>query len=254
MKAHFAIPIAAALMAAAIADANPLRPSRTDQVRLGQQAANEIRRKERVLPSTDARVRTLRRVGSELLRNTDDRGAPWQYSFDVIDNRQLNAFALPGGPVFFYTGLMDRIQTEDQLAGILAHEIAHVRQEHWASAYARQQERQLLGSLIFMIARPNRTIANIASIGADLVLALPYSRGNEVDADMVGLDMMVRAGYNPRGMADVFEMLRREARGGRTPEFLSTHPDDAGRIRRIEDRIAQMNRTFSPQQPIDYRR
>jgi beta-barrel assembly-enhancing protease len=234
--------------------ADAFKPGKGDQVKLGKRAADELRRKERVLPSSDERVRVLRRVASRILSTVDDRGQPWEYSFDVIDNKQLNAFALPGGPTFFYTGLLDKMQTEDQLAGVMAHELTHVRKEHWASAYAESQKRNLGLSLLLIFTRANRTVANVASISNDLLFELPFSRRHETEADEVGMDMMVKAGYNPEGMADVFRLLERESKGGKPPEFLSSHPNDRSRINRLESRINKMNRSFSSQRPLPWAR
>jgi beta-barrel assembly-enhancing protease len=245
--------IGLALAIASTAPADMFKPSKGDQVKLGLRAANDIRRKERVLSDRDPRVQLVRDVAYRLLAASPDTAKePWQFSFDVIDNKAVNAFALPGGPIFFYTGLLDKFKTEDQLAAVLAHEITHVRKEHWARAYADQQKRSLGLSVLLMIFNANKTVANIASISNDLLLTLPYMRRDETQADEVGFDMMVRAGYNPHGMADVFEILRASSRGGKPPEFLSTHPDDRHRIQRIENKIERSGRTFSAQRPIRY--
>src|SRR5690349_13519148 len=124
---------------AGVAQADIFKPSVKDQIELGQQAAAQVRKEERTLPDSDPRVRLIRRIGQRLVSlipQSERDKKPFQYSFDVISSKEINAFALPGGPVFFYTGLLDNLTTEDQVAGVLAHELAHVRYEHWASAYA----------------------------------------------------------------------------------------------------------------------
>jgi len=229
------------------------KPSKSDQVKLGVRAAADIRRQNRVLPNDDPRVQLLREVAGRLLAaSPDTRNEPWQYSFDVINNKQVNAFALPGGPTFFYTGLFDKLKTEDQLAAVLGHELTHTRKEHWANAYASQQKRALGLSVLLMVFRANKSITDLASISNDLLVTLPFARKDETQADDMGFDMMVRAGYNPQGMADVFQILRDSAKGGKTPEFLSTHPDDKGRINRIVAKIENSNRTYASQRPIRY--
>jgi predicted Zn-dependent protease len=234
------------------ASADMFKPSKQQQVDLGKRAAGELRRIERVLPGTDPRVRTLRRVANRLLSNIDERNEPWRYSFDVIENKQVNAFALPGGPTFFYTGLLDKLKTEDELAGVLAHELTHVRREHWAYAYADQQKRQLGLVALLSIFRVNNTLGNIASIANQVVFDLPFSRSHETEADDNGLDMMIRAGYNPQGMVDVFEMLGKQASGGRAPEFLSTHPNESSRITHLQNRINSMAQTFPAMRPLRF--
>lgn len=242
-----------ALPLAAPASADMFKPSKGDQVKLGQRAAADIRKKEKVLPAEDPRVQLLRSVAAKLMAAApEDPKSPWQYSFDVIDNKAVNAFALPGGPVFFYTGLFSKFKTEDQLAAVLSHELTHVRKEHWANAYAAQQRRALGLSVLLLILKANRTVTDLASIGNDLLVTLPFARKDETQADDIGFDVMVKAGYNPQGMADVFEILRESSKGGKPPEFLSTHPDDKNRIKRIEDRIAKSKKAYPPQTPIQF--
>ncbi|HMS56881.1 MAG TPA: M48 family metalloprotease, partial [Fimbriimonadaceae bacterium] len=193
----------------------------------------------------------LRRVASKLMAAMPEKERQtWQFSFDVIDSKEVNAFALPGGPTFFYTGLLDKLKTEDELAGILGHELVHTRNQHWASAYADNQKRRLGITAILTILRAKDIVWDLASIGDDLIFGLPYSRRHETDADMIGLKNMVDAGYNPAGMANVFRMLSQQ--GGKPPEFLSTHPEDKNRVKKIEDEAAKMNRTFPPLKPLPW--
>lgn len=243
--------LALALPLAAAAPADMFKPSKSDQVKLGVRAAADIKKKEKVLPGDDPRVVLLRTVAARLFAASPDGPKdPWQYSFDVINNKAVNAFALPGGPVFFYTGLFEKFKTEDQLAAVLAHELTHVRKEHWANAYAAQQRRALGLSVLLILLRANRTVTDLASIGNDLLVTLPFARRDETQADDVGFEMMAKAGYNPKGMAEVFQILRESAKGGKPPEFLSTHPDDKNRIKRIEDKIVKSGKNYPPQTPI----
>ncbi len=242
------LPIAAALAfgSAATASAQFGKPSQSEQVKLGLRAAQEVRQKERVLPSSDPRVQTVRRVGQRLLSGAGNDRNPWEYSFDVIDNKQVNAFALPGGPTFVYTGLLQRMKSEDELAAVMAHELTHVRREHWAYQYRDQQSRNLGLSVLLILTRANRTVGDLASIGSQVLIDLPFSRKHETESDEQGYDMMVKAGYNPQGMVDLFTTLQRASGGGKPPEFLSSHPSDGSRIARIQNRIRQTNTNNYP--------
>ncbi|MCX7799251.1 MAG: M48 family metallopeptidase [Fimbriimonadales bacterium] len=247
--------LAAALLfgAWAPARADLFRPSREDQVKLGQRAAEQVRKKEKVLPGDDPHVVLLRRLADRILRQLPEKDrSPWRFSFDVIESKEINAFALPGGPVFFYTGLLRKLSTEDQVAAVLAHEITHATHQHWASAYADNQKRRLGLVAVLALLRANRAAFDVASVADDLLFTLPYSRRHETEADMVGYDLMTAAGFNPQGMVEVFDLLRRATAGGKPPEFLSTHPDDAARIRRIQDRIARDRRSFPAQTPLPW--
>ena len=249
----FAISLAGTLGLASVASAHDaFRPGAAQQVQLGKKVAAELRKQEHVLPASDPRVQTLRRVARRILATIDEKDAIWEYSFDVIDSKEINAFALPGGATFFYTGLMDRLKTEDELAGILGHELTHVRKQHWAYAYADSQKRNLGLSIVLMAARANQALSNLAGFTNDVVFELPFSRKHETEADDGGFDSMVAAGYNPQGLADTFDMLRKAIKDGTPPEFFSDHPDDKNRIKRIEGKIKLAGTNFPPQIPIDY--
>lgn len=233
--------------------ADIFKPSPAQQVKLGQQAAAELRSKQRILPSTDARVRILRQIGNKLIATIpaeEQKKMPWQYSFDVVDDKTVNAFALPGGPVFFYRGIIEKITTEDQLAAVLAHELTHIRKEHWASAYADSQKRQLGIVAVLMLIRANKQIVDVAAISNALLFELPFSRKHESEADNIGYDMMASAGYNPQGMVDVFKMLAQGSSGG--PEFLSTHPDAKNRVKKLEERVTKDSRRYPAQRRLRY--
>ena len=226
------------------------RPSPNQQVQLGKRAAQQLRKQERVLPASDPRVQLLRKVARKILAAFDDKDAPWEYSFDVIDSKEINAFALPGGATFFYTGLIDKLKTEDELAGVLGHELTHVRKQHWAIAYADGQKRNLGLSIVLMAVGANRNLSNLAGITDDLIFELPFSRHHESDADDGGFDACVNSGYNPQGLADTFIMMREEIKSGSPPEFISDHPDDKNRIKRIEDKIHATGKSYPAQIPI----
>lgn len=253
MRSFRLLPIVGLLLVGASAPhADMFKPGKGDQLKLGKRAADDLRKKEKILPATDERVKILRKVASRLLANVDDGKDPWQYSFDVIDSKEVNAFALPGGPTFFFSGLLDRLSTEDQLAGVLAHELTHVRREHWAYAYADSQKRALGINLLLVFTKANSAMGNIASISNDLLFELPFSRKHEKEADEGGMDMMVAAGYNPQGIKEVFEILSRVSGGGKPPEWLSDHPDDKNRIKNMQDRMDKMGRTFPPQKRLPW--
>ncbi len=236
---------------AVTAYAGPLKPSITQQIKLGLDAAKEIRSKEKVLPESDPRVALVRRVGQRLI-GTIKKTEPWKFSFDVIQSKDINAFALPGGPTFVYTGLLDKLHTEDELASVMGHELTHCRQEHWARSVEQEQNRNLLLTGVLIFTRANNTVANVLDIGKVITGDLPYSRGVESAADEGGYVMMTDAGYNPQGMIDMFKVL--EKAGGNGQKFLgvdlSDHPGVQSRINGATKRRDQDKRSFPPQTPI----
>ena len=244
-----AVALGATGLLAANAPAQFSKPSKAQQVQLGKQAATEIRQKEKVLPDSDPRVQMLRRMGRKFLGNMNLKKEPWQFSFDVIESKDINAFALPGGPVFFYTGILDRMKTEDEVAGVLGHEITHITREHWAYQVRKQGERQgfiLLGALL---GAPR--VALTAAQLVDSALTLQFSRGHETQADETGFALMVKSGYNPNGMVDVFRML--SSLGGRGgPEFLATHPDPGNRVKKLQGFVDKSKTTYPTLQPLPF--
>jgi predicted Zn-dependent protease len=235
------------------ATADPFKPSMQDQVKLGQQAAQELRTKKdvKVLPASDARVKAFRRVAANLMAHIpakELKERPFQYSFDIIDSKEVNAFALPGGPVFFYTGLLDKLSTEDQVAGVLGHELTHIRNEHWAKQYADETKRGLGLSILLYALKANRTIGQITNVLNTVAFGLRYSRDHESEADQVGFELMVSSGYNPQGIVDVMRVLAKQGSGG--PEWLNSHPDSNRRADTMQARIKAMpNAQFPAQRP-----
>jgi predicted Zn-dependent protease len=216
-------------------------PSVADQKKVGQQAAQQILQK---YPEVhDERARHFQRVGARLVDALPARDrSTWDFSFHVLNSKEINAFALPGGPMFMFTGLMDRVHSDDELAAVTGHEMTHVRKQHWAKAAAKEQERSLLGGVILGVTHAGR-IWQLVAGGLNTVIGLKYSRTEEDEADAGGLQNMVDAGYDPHGMLALFHTLQAAGGGGGgMPGFLSDHPLTSERIRRTQQRIDGMSR------------
>lgn len=252
MKYLTALAAAAAMaLTSSHASADAFKPSRAKQVELGLAAAAEIRKKSRVLPSYDDRVRMVRRIGEDLLDTVDLHNLPWKFSFDVIESKDVNAFALPGGPTFIYTGLLDKLETEDELAGVMGHEMTHVLKEHWAQQYASTQKRQLGIGILLGVLHANSAFQNLGSL-VDLMEQTKYSRKEEAQADDGGFEKVTKAGYNPEGMADVFRMFMKQKNAGASIPFLADHPSDSSRVANIERRIQASHVNYPAQRPLRY--
>ncbi len=219
--------------------ADMFSPSVKDQIKLGDQAAADVMRKYRVLH--DDRSRRVEDVGWRLLDALPpkERG-PWDFRFHLVESKEINAFALPGGNVFMFTGLYDRLKSEDELAAVMAHELTHVREQHWAHMAGAQAKRQAGLAVILGLARAAPVWRNLAGIG-DTILTLQYSRKDEDQADAEGLQDMVEAGYNPDGMLGLFHVLQTAAGDGHGPAFLADHPLTKQRIERTQQRIARLD-------------
>ena len=229
------------LLAAEEAQADIFRPSRADQQKQGDAAAAQVLQKYHEI--NDGRAKSIQTVGAKLINGLTpkDRG-PWNYRFHLIDSKEVNAFALPGGSLFFFTGLVDRIRSSDELAGVMGHEITHIRKEHWARQVAAMTKQQLGIGILLGATHAGQGWQSVAGELENLY-SLKFSRGDEDQADAGGLDDMVRSGYNPNGMLDLFNTLL-AASGGKEngPGFLSDHPLTKDRIKKTQQRIAKLNR------------
>ena len=229
--------------------ADMFTPSAKDQIKLGNQAAQQVLHQYRVVH--DERAAEVERMGRRLLDALPRKDREqWEWHFYLIQSKEINAFALPGGNTFFFTGLYDRLKTEDELAAVMGHEMTHVRKEHWAHMAAAAQKREAGLAVILGLTHAAPVWRSAAGI-VDSMLNLRYSRKDEDQADAGGLQDMVDAGYNPQGMLDLFHVLQQSAGGGGGPAFLQDHPLTSTRIQHARQRIADMDsRDFRPQIPL----
>ena len=250
MKLVVAVASLAFVLSSGVACAQFGKPGVSEQISLGDRAADDLRSHYKVLPDDDPRVVEVRRVGQRFLSSFKDK-EDWHFTFDVLDDKQVNAFALPGGPTFFFSGLINKLDSEDELAGVMGHELTHVRKQHWAHQYAASQNRNLLINLGLIFIHANQDAAGLASVGEQTLFDLPFTRSEEHQADLGGYEMMTAAGYNPAGMVRVFQLLQ-TADKDHTPEFLSDHPSDKNRIQFLQDKIAHDPRTFPAETPMKF--
>lgn len=216
------------------------KPSVSDQKKLGEQAAKDLAKKERFVQGD--KLARVQRVGGRLVKalSEEDRKT-WDYKFYVVEGKEVNAFAIPGGNTYFYVGLLDRIKTDDELAAVVAHEMTHVRAQHWAGQVAADQQRSAGLSVLLGALKANNDWYSAAGV-ANTLVDLRYSRKDEDEADEGGLFNMVDAGYDPKGMLSLFGTLKKAAGSGGTPAFMRSHPVTDSRIRKTEERIAALKK------------
>lgn len=211
-----------------------------DEIEIGRQANAQIRK---AAPEfRDAQTASyIQNVGERLVRHT--QGPKYPYSFSVADYRELNAFALPGGPVWIHRGVLHAATAESQVAGVLAHEVAHIAQRHAADQLSKgivaKWGLELLGATL-----GNSGGASTAQMAAELLtdgIFLKFSRDHEREADRVGLQLMRRAGWDGHGIVELFEILRREAARdpGAVELFFSSHPPPQDRIAHLRAEAAR---------------
>ena len=213
------------------------------EIAMGLNAAPSMTREYGGATSDAVLARYVAAVGTRVASQSSAAKGRYPYKFTVLaDPDTINAFALPGGPVFVTVGLLKRMTSEAQLAGVLGHEIGHVIGRHGAEKMAQAELSQgLVGAAAVGASDPNdpnsqRRNAQLAAGIAKLV-NMKYGRADELEADSFGLKFMSEAGYDPKGMADVMRILE-SAGGGKQPEFLSTHPNPGNRLELITKILA----------------
>jgi len=226
-----------------LGDVSATAISPIDEYRLGENIMREIRRDPAYLDDPEV-ADYVNGLGNRLVARSD--ASRQEFEFFVVRNPQINAFALPGGFIGIHTGLILAAQSESEVAGVVAHEIAHVTQRHIARMINQQNQSQLISmaamAVALLAARSSSQLGEAAAVvgQAGIVQSqLNFSRDNEREADRVGLQMLEGAGFDPRGMAIFFERLQRATRiyEGGAPSYLRTHPLTFERIADIQNRI-----------------
>ncbi|HEV2697819.1 MAG TPA: M48 family metallopeptidase, partial [Terriglobales bacterium] len=234
-----------AICAGAVTSSTPQLPdpgnpgmSRPDQEKLGLKAMAEVYKEMPVLPDSSPVTQYVQRLGAKLVKQIPQEYS-WQYQFHVVQQKDINAFALPGGPIFINVGTIDAAQNEAQLAGVMSHEMSHVYMQHSAKQIKQNTLPNILAGIGQIAGKVFGGIGGaVSSIGGQMIggmLSMKYSRGDEAQADAVGAIIMYKAGYNPIELANFFEAL--EKQGGGPPQFLSDHPNPGNRTAAIQREI-----------------
>jgi hypothetical protein len=215
--------------------------SAQEEVQAGQQAAAQVSRKLPLLPDSDPITRYVQHLGAQLASHAP--GEKWPYSFHVVNQKEINAFALPGGPVYVNLGTIRAADNEAELAGVMAHEISHVVQRHGTRQASKQMMAQLpLGFLGGLLGRSALgQLTQMAGSAGVQTIFLHYSRQAESEADLLGSDIMYDTGFDPRAMAHFFDKIERQG-GSRGPQFLSDHPNPGNRAEAVSREVATLPR------------
>ncbi len=209
--------------------------SADQEIKMGLRAAPSMAQQYGGLHPDQRAQAFVKRVGQRVVANSSAKDSPYQFEFHLLaDPRTINAFALPGGQVFITAALLGKLETEAQLAGILGHEVGHVIGRHGAEHLAKQKLTQGLISAVGVGVDPNAG-RMAASIGQ--MINMKYGRGDELEADEFGLVLMSEAGYDPRAMIGVMDILEQSSGGARQPEMMSTHPNPGNRREKIRETI-----------------
>ncbi len=217
--------------------------SEAQEIQMGREADAGIVAQLGLYPDS-AVQRYVRDLGMELARNSERPELPW--TFRVVDDPVVNAFALPGGFIYITRGIMSHLTSEAELVGILGHEIGHVTARHSVSQMSRAQLAQI-GLVVGMVFSERvRSVGGLAMQSLQL-LFLKYGRDDEREADRLGVRYMTRVGYSPGELSEVFRMLEQVGAqsGQRIPEWLSTHPDPGNRAEAIQQLVTESGQDVS---------
>jgi len=196
--------------------------------------------------ASDAQSREIvARVGQRLVESTAVKNSPYRFHFTLLrDPQTINAFALPGGQIFITAALFKALESEDQLAGVLGHEIGHVVGRHSTQQMAKTGLIQGIaqGAGVAISDGHSNGGMQIAQMVGNM-LTMKYGREDEYESDSLGVKFMIEAGYNPEAMIGVMDILKRASGGGSRPEITSTHPDPGNRAEHIREQIAKYRKS-----------
>ncbi len=207
---------------------------------LGSTAWADVTKKEKI-STNPANVGRLNRVAPKVLRAAGEDPSKWDYK--VFESKSLNAFALPGNHFAVYTGIMDIMANDDQLATVVGHEIAHVRANHSGERYSQQVGTSVVletaQTAVGAGSQTGQLVLGALGLGAQYGVLMPFSRKHELEADKLGIVYMNRAGYDANEALKFWTKMGQQG-GAKPPEFMSTHPSDTTRIAQIKEIIATL--------------
>ena len=211
------------------------------------QLLKQAREKNALAPDDHPEVIRLRAIAQRLIPFSNEwnpRAREWKWEINLIGSAQINAFCMPGGKIAFFHGILDKLQlTDDEVAMVMGHEIAHALREHARERMGKSEATSVIASIGSAIASayfkvdPNLTDA-VAKQGANL-LTLKFSREDETEADLVGMELAARAGFDPRSGVTLWQKMS-AANKGAPPQWLSTHPSGSARIKDIETNLPKV--------------
>ena len=212
--------------------------SAEQEIALGLQSAPQMIRQYGGLHPDRAAQERIDKIGARIIERSVVYHANWNWEFHLLrDSETINAFALPGGQIFMTAALYNKLRSDDQIAGVLGHEIGHVVARHGAEHLAKQRlTAGLTGAAT--VAAGSEGIGRMAHMVGQMV-NMKYGRDDELESDKLGVRFMVESAYNPRALIKVMEILAEASGGsGRQPEFFSTHPNPENRIEKINEEIS----------------
>ena len=221
-----------------------LPASETDAMGLQYYRGEQQKARGKNALNTDkAMLERLRVIADRLIPQTAvfrPDAAGWQWEVNLETRNELNAYCAPGGKIMFFTGIVNQLRlTDDEIAAIMGHEIAHALREHSRERMSQAYAKDIGFTLLSRAAGLSATSVQLAQLGSQVFLELPHGRGQETEADIIGLELLARAGYNPNAAISLWQKMG-QATGGGQGSFMSTHPSGQQRIEDLSARLPQV--------------
>jgi len=228
-----------------LAQRTRLRPGRNlyspqQDVELGREVSKDAERQLQLVTNNDANA-YISALGQSLVAKSPNENK-FPFFFKIVNDRSINAFALPGGPIYIHRGAIEAADNESQLAGVIGHEIGHILLRHGTNQATKAQVGQgVLGALGAILG--NGAAGQIATLGGGFLansVLLKYSRDAETESDLMGTQILYDLGYDPKGMSEFFEKLAKEHKGSKTEEFFSNHPIPENRVMKVNAEMRKL--------------
>lgn len=222
-----------------------LVPADTIEKSAAQQYAQMLQQaaaKNALAGKDNPQLRRLRAIAQKIIPHAlswNPRAAEWRWEVNLIGSKQINAFCMPGGKIAFYSGILDQLKlTDDEIATVMGHEVAHALREHARERMGKNAATGLGAGLLSQVLGLGQVGQTVTNYGAQL-LTLEFSRSDESEADLVGMELAARAGYDPRAGVSLWQKMAATSKGA-PPQWLSTHPAGSTRIADIETNLPKV--------------
>ena len=213
----------------------------------------QARAQNTLAPPDNPQLQRLREIAKRAVPQAvrwNDRAARWTWEVNLVSSKQINAFCMPGGKIVFYTGILDQLGlTDDEAAMIMGHEMAHALREHARSRLVKSQATSIglrLGAQLMGWGDGGQMAANIGS----QLISLRFSRSDETEADLVGLELAARAGYRPDASVSLWQKMAKASGGKNNLSFLSTHPSNPDRIKQLQVNLPKVQGLYEAAPPL----
>ncbi len=217
-----------------------------------QKMMQEAAAKNALLPADHPQSLRLRAIAQKIIPFSyewNPRAKDWQWEVNILNSNQINAFCMPGGKIAFYTGILEQLKlTDDEVAMIMGHEVAHALREHARERMGKSAATNIGISLGASLLGLGQGTTQLASMGGQL-LSMKFGRDDESEADLVGMELAARAGYNPRAGVSLWQKMATASKGA-PPQFLSTHPSGPSRIKDIEANLPKVEPLYARAKPV----